>query len=183
LDRSDDTRAIEIRPLERPEVVLLWQIDRRELVEETYCVKDGALHLQRQFYDTRDWPEGEPEQYTPILLDCFDHGGVFLGAFRGEELVAAGVVDARPVGDYPDLRQLAFLHVSHGWRGRRLAARLYAECRKASEGPGTAGFYISSTSTRRTVEFYLRQGAVLAPRPDTTLVTMEPDDIHLIHRF
>lgn len=172
-----------IRPLQRDEVELLWQIERREIVQEIYEVTDGKLNLRRQFYDTRQWPDGETEIYTPILLDCFDHDGVFLGAFAGENLVAASVVDSRPVGDYPDLRQLAFLHVSHDWRGKKLALRLYQLCKEAVVRLGAEGFYISSTPTRRTVEFYLHQGAKPVARRDTTLVAIEPEDIHLVHWF
>ncbi len=177
------TMATIIRPLQRAEVEQVWQIERREIVHEIYQVADGRLYLRPQFYDTREWPDGEPGIYTPILLDCFDHNGVFLGAFAGENLVAASVVDARPVGDYPSLRQLAFLHVSHDWRGKKLALRLYQLCKDTIVRSGAEGFYISSTPTRRTVEFYLRQGAKLIARPDTTLVAIEPEDIHLAHWF
>ncbi|MDR6758775.1 putative N-acetyltransferase YhbS [Mycoplana sp. BE70] len=162
---------------------LVWRIERREIVEEIYQMADGRLSLRPQFYNTRGWPDGEPELYTPILLDCFDHGGIFLGAFAREHLVAASVVDARPVGDYPNLRQLAFLHVSHDWRGKKLAVLLYQWCMDAAVRLGAAGFYISSTPTRRTVEFYLRKGAKTVALPDKTLVSLEPEDIHLIHWF
>lgn len=175
--------STEIRPLQRVEMELVWQIDRQEIVQEIYEVVDGRLRLRRQFYDTRAWPDGEPKIYTPILLDCFDHGGIFLGAFAGEKLVAASVVDTRPVGDYPNLRQLAFLHVSHDWRGKRLASRLYHLCKERVLHSGAEGFYISSTPTRRTVEFYLHQGAKLVERPDTKLIAIEPEDIHLAHWF
>ncbi|MFK4825633.1 GNAT family N-acetyltransferase [Paenochrobactrum sp. BZR 588] len=172
-----------IRRLQRDEVKNVWQIERREIVEDVYYVKDGDLYLRSEFYDTRDWPDGEPELYTPVLLDCFDHGGVFLGAFNDEKLVAAGVVDARPVIDYPDLRQLPFLHVSHDWRGKKLASKLYGLCKEIALEQGAKGFYISATSTRRTVDFYMHQGGVLTTKPDKKLYEMEPDDIHLIHYF
>ncbi|WP_343807903.1 GNAT family N-acetyltransferase [Paenochrobactrum glaciei] len=174
---------ITIRRLERHEVENVWQIERREIVEDVYYFADGKLQSRPEFYDTRDWPEGEPELYTPILLDCFDHGGVFLGAFHQDKLIAVGVMDARPVQDYPDLRQLPFLHVSHDWRGQKLASKLYALCLNIAKEQGAAGFYISATSTRRTVDFYMRQGGVPTAKPDRTLYELEPDDIHLIHRF
>ncbi|MGH3654429.1 GNAT family N-acetyltransferase [Glutamicibacter sp.] len=174
---------ISIRRLDRAEVELVWTIDRREVVQEIYQVSDGRLSLRSQFYDTRGWPEGEPEAYTPILLDCFDHEGIFLGAFTGGSLVAASVIDVRPVSDYPKLRQLAFLHVSRDWRGQKIASTLYQLCKEAVERSSGEGFYISATPTRRTVEFYLHQGAALLANPDRTLVAIEPEDIHLTHWF
>jgi len=90
-----------IRPLGRSEVTDIWQIDRSEIIEEMYRLQDDQLVLEPQFYDVRGWPEGEAEIYTPILLDCYDHGGVFLGAEADGALVAVAVTDVRPVGLYP----------------------------------------------------------------------------------
>ncbi|HWD13658.1 GNAT family N-acetyltransferase [Pseudochrobactrum sp. sp1633] len=172
-----------IRMLERHEVKTVWQIERREIVHEIYRSVGGKLRLQPEFYDVQDWPEGEPEIYMPLLLDCFDHGGIFLGAYAGEQLVAVAVTDARPGQDYPEVRQLSFLHVSHGWRGQGLASNLYRQSMSAAQERGAKGLYISSTPTRRTVEFYLQKGALPVLRPDETLYALEPEDIHLIHRF
>ncbi len=172
---------ITIRRLERSEVPDVWQIERREIVEEIYRVIDGVLQLQPAFFDTRDWPDGEPALYTPLLEDCFDHGGVFWGVFSDTKLIAAAVVEARPVADYPQLRQLAFLHVSHHWRGKGLAVLLYQLCMETACNMGAEGLYISSTSTRRTVEFYMHQGGQVTSQPDKALFALEPEDIHLIH--
>lgn len=174
---------VELRRLERSEVETVWQIERRELVHEVYRFTDGVLQLHQEFYDTQDWPEGEPELYTPILLDCYDHGGLFIGAYAGKQLIAAVVVDARPVGDYPHYRQLAFLHVSHNWRGQGLASRLYCYAMELTKAQGVAGFYISSTSTKHTVDFYMHQGGKPVVHADKALYTLEPDDIHLLHTF
>lgn len=174
---------IVLRRLERSEVVTVWQIERREVVHEVYRLAEDILQLHPEFYNTQDWPEGEPELYTPILLDCYDHGGLFWGAYVAEKLVGAVIVDARPVGDYVRYRQLAFLHVSHDWRGQGLASRLYCHAMELTRAQGVEGFYISSTSTRHTVEFYLHQGARPAMQPDTALFALEPDDIHLLHKF
>lgn len=57
---------IVLRQLERSEVVTVWQIERREVVHEVYRLAEDVLQLHPEFYDTQDWPEGEPELYTPI---------------------------------------------------------------------------------------------------------------------
>lgn len=169
------------RSLTRAELPALWTIDRRERVDEVYAVVDGQLTLRREFYDTRGWPDGEPESQAPLLLACFERGGIFRGVFEGNRLVAASVLDSAPVGDWPTLRQMAFLHVSHDWRGHGLASALYERCLADVQALGGEGLYISATSTRRTVDFYLTKGARLAPRPDSSLYRLEPEDIHLIH--
>ena len=172
-----------IRPLTFEEIDLLWSIDRQEIVEHIYQVKDNMLQRQSQFFNTQGWPEGEAELYTPILKHCFLRQGIFLGTFLNEQLIADCVVDSHPIKDYPTLHQLMFLHVSHAWRGQQLATRLYQQAQQDAITIGAQGFYISSTSTQRTVEFYLQQGAQLLAVPDHTLFNLEPEDIHLAHWF
>ncbi|KAB2681364.1 putative N-acetyltransferase YhbS [Ochrobactrum sp. J50] len=172
-----------IRPLGRSEVMDIWHIDRSEIIEEMYRLQDGQLVLEPRFYDVRGWPEGEAEIYTPILLDCYDHDGIFLGAEVDGALVAIAITDVRPVGLYPEFHQLGFMHVDKAVRGFGLAGELYRNSMAAAKEAGAKGFYISATPTRRTIDFYMKQGAEIAARPDPVLFEREPEDIHLIHRF
>lgn len=174
---------MQYRRLTQQEVDSVWQIERREIVQYVYVMENDRLVLCQQFYDTRDWPEGEPEAYAPVLQECFATGGVFIGAFEGEDLVGVSVMDSRPVTDYPELHQLCFFHVSHGWRGQGVASELYGRTVTVAKEMGVRGFYISATSTQRTVEFYLSRGAELSLPPDRRLYEKEPDDIHLAHWF
>jgi len=172
-----------IRPLERSEVTDIWQIDRSEIIEEMYRLEGEQLLLEPRFYDVRGWPEGEAEIYTPILLDCYDHEGVLLGAYLDDTLVAVAVTDVRPVGTYPELYQLGFMHVGNTVRGQGLAGELYRRSMAIAKEAGAEGFYISATPTRRTIDFYLKQGAKVTTTPDQLLFMREPEDIHMIHRF
>ncbi len=172
-----------IRPLGRSEVMDIWQIDRSEIIEEMYRLQGDQLVLEPRFYNVRGWPEGEAEIYTPILLDCYDHGGIFLGAELDGALVAVAVTDVRLVGLYPKLHQLGFMHVDNAVRGLGLAGELYRRSVFTAKEAGAEGFYISATPTRRTIDFYLKQGAKVTTAPDPLLFEREPEDIHLIHRF
>ena len=172
-----------IRPLQCSEVTDIWQIDRSEIIEEMYRLEGEQLLLEPQFYDVQGWPEGEAEIYTHILLDCHDHGGVFLGAYLDGTLVAVAVTDVRPVGAYPELYQLGFMHVGKTVRGLGLAGELYRRSVAIAKEAGAEGFYISATPTRRTIDFYVKQGAKVTTTPDPLLFKREPEDIHLIHRF
>ncbi len=88
------------------------------MIEHLYSVEAGQLVLRPEFYDMRGWPEGEAEHYTPILLDCFDRGGWFLGLFDQGRLIGAVVLDPRRLGPERDWLQLKFLHLSHAYRRR-----------------------------------------------------------------
>lgn len=184
LRRFASPTPLTTRLLMRAELDGLLRIDRREQVHEIYVADaHGKLTLRPFFHDTRGWPEGELEAELPILRRHLDQGGAAVGVFDHEALIGAAILGATGVADYPDLRQLMFLHVSHDWRGRGVASALYRLCAEAARGMGASGLYISATSTRRTVDFYQRLGAVPTAHPDKTLLRHEPDDIHLIHRF
>ncbi|KAB2709577.1 GNAT family N-acetyltransferase, partial [Brucella intermedia] len=64
-----------------------------------------------------------------------------------------------------------------------LAGELYRRSMAVAKEAGAEGFYISATPTRRTIDFYMKQGAKVTIRPDPLLFEREPEDIHLIHRF
>ena len=70
-----------IRELQREEIEEIWTIDRGEVIENIYYLQNGNLVLQPEHYDMQGWPPGEPEQYIPILIDCFDRGRYVLWRF------------------------------------------------------------------------------------------------------
>lgn len=76
-----------IRLLQRAEIPLIWQIDRREIVQNIYVLQDRKLVLKPDYFDIQGWPSDEEELYTSILLDCYDRGGTFWGAFENDRLV------------------------------------------------------------------------------------------------
>ena len=55
-----------IREMMREEIERVWDdIDRSEVIENIYYLRDGDLVLENERYDMRDWAPGEREQYTP----------------------------------------------------------------------------------------------------------------------
>ena len=66
-----------IRRLQSKELPLIWQIDRREIVQNIYYLDHGDLVRKPDSFDIQGWPPGETELYTSILLDCDDRGGTF----------------------------------------------------------------------------------------------------------
>ncbi len=111
------------------------------MIEHLYSVEAGQLVLRPEFYDMRGWPEGEAEHYTPILLDCFDRGGWFLGLFDQGRLIGAVVLDPRRLGPERDWLQLKFLHLSHAYRRR-------PPPRPATSAPAGSTFRLRRRRTR-----------------------------------
>ena len=167
-----------IRELEREELSDLWSIDRAEVVENIYYHEGGRLVLKPEHYDMKGWPDGEPEHYAPMLLDCFDRGGKACGAFDGTILVGASVLESRLIGDRDQL-QLKFLHVSQKARKSGLGRRLFELAASQARELGAGRLYISATPTENTVNFYLHLGCAVTAHINEALFQLEPKDIHL----
>jgi predicted N-acetyltransferase YhbS len=167
------------RKLMREEIAQVWNIDRSEVIDNVYRLENGRLLLTAEHHDVRGWPPGEAEKYTPILLDCFDRGGWFYGAFEGAELVGVVVLESARIGKRDDQLQLKFLHVSNSHRDKGVGKWLFELAKATAREKGAARLYISATPSEHTVNFYLGAGCVIAREPDPHLVELEPDDIHL----
>jgi predicted N-acetyltransferase YhbS len=170
---------VRIRELERHEIRDIWSIDRAEVVDKVYYLEDSELVLKPERYDIKGWPPGEPERYGPILLDCFDRGGTFYGAFDGKMLIGVTVLESRFIGRAKDQLQLKFLHVSRRHRQAGLGSRLFERAVAKASEVGARRLYISSTPSENTVRFYLRRGCRVTDDVDAALFELEPRDIHL----
>jgi predicted N-acetyltransferase YhbS len=168
-----------IRELERHEIRGVWSLDRAEVIDNVYYHEGGRLVLKPEHYDMDGWPPGEPEQYGPILLGCFDRGGTFYGAFDGQTLVGAVVLESKLIGRAGDQLQLKFLHVSRSYRKARLGRTLFEKAVAKARELGARRLYISSTPSENTVQFYLHLGCQVTEEVDEELFELEPQDIHL----
>jgi predicted N-acetyltransferase YhbS len=168
-----------IRFLQRVEIPLIWQIDRREIVENIYSLHNGELILKPDYFDIQGWPPGEAEHYTPILLDCYDRGGTFWGAFENNILIGAAVMESKFIGAQQDTLQLKFLHVSRDYRKQGLGRTLFDSAVKRAKALGAKKLYVSATPSENTINYYLRLGCALTTEIDPELFALEPEDIHL----
>ena len=167
------------KELRRDEIEQVWTIDRSERIENIYKIVGGRLTLVPHSIDARGWPLGEAEKYTPILRECFDRGGWFLGAFDESTLVGVVVLDNNFLSDRGDQLQLEFLHVSSSSRAQGLGGRLFELAKATARERGAKRLYISATPSENTINFYVRRGCSIAKTPDPKLFAGEPEDIHL----
>jgi predicted N-acetyltransferase YhbS len=168
-----------IRLLQRDEIPLIWQIDRREVIENIYYLRDGKLVLEPERYDMQGWPPGEAEHYTPILFDCYERGGIFWGALENDRLIGVAILESKFIGLQQDTLQLKFLHVSRDFRKQGIASTLFKLAIEKAKVMGAQKLYISATPSEHTINYYLRLGCVLAKEVDPELFVLEPEDIHL----
>jgi predicted N-acetyltransferase YhbS len=170
-----------MRELTREEIELIWTIDRAEVHHHTYELHGGQLVRKPNYFEVPGWRSDAAETDTPLLLDCFDRGGTFLGVFDAGTLVGVGVLESARVGRAGDQMQLSFLYVSRAYRGRGVGTQLFDAALSLAREAGANALYVSATPTENTVDFYLHRGCVLAREPDPRLLAAEPDDIHLLY--
>jgi predicted N-acetyltransferase YhbS len=168
-----------IRLLQRDEIPLIWQIDRREIVQNIYILQDGKLILKPDCFDIQGWPPGEEELYTPLLLDCYDRDGTFWGAFENDVLIGVAILESKFIGSQLDMLQLKFLHVSRDLRKQGVGSRLFMMAVEKARALDAKKLYISATPSENTINYYLRLGCALAAEIDPELFELEPEDIHL----
>ncbi len=169
-----------IRLLERHELDTIWQIDRSEVIDAIYTLKDGGLVLNPDQREVNGWKPGTVESQQPEVYPCFDRGGAIIGMFDNDKLVGFACVDSEPFGANNDQRQLKWLYVSSNYRKQGAGKRLLDEAKSIACKQGASYLYISATPSKNTVEFYMRHGAILAEHPDPKLLALEPNDIHLL---
>ena len=83
----------------------------------------------------------------------------------------------------PGIAQLAFLHVSHGRRGRGIGARLTEGLERLARDAGDAEIVVSATPSGNTVRFYLGRGYAPTAEPLPELLALEPEDVHMRKRL
>ena len=107
-------------------------------------------------------------------------GGTAVGAFDGERLVGIGVVTFHV---RPGIAQLAYLHVSDGYRGQGVGRRLCAMMDDIARAAGDTQMVVSATPSVNTVRFYMGRGFRPTAAPLPELVELEPEDVHLSKRL
>ena len=174
---------VRVRHLVASDVSLIARIDRSELVDVQYAVRDGQLVEAPVFIeDVPAWSDdGGEHSITKMLEFCtpiVEGGATLLGAFTDDdELAGLAIVD--PTFE-PPLAWLALLHVSRPHRRIGAATALWTEAARVAEGAGAASMYVSATPTGSAIGFYLRQGCRLADPVHPALFEQEPEDIHLV---
>lgn len=174
------SEAIEIRTLDRSELVRVGEIDRTERIDVIYRQHGARLEEVPGEWSAPPWSEGEGEHSVAVqhqqLLRMADAGGITLGAQKGTRLVGIGVVLPHL---RPTIAQLAYLHVSDGYRSAGIGGALSDQLEEIAAGAGDTEMVVSATPSVNTVRFYMNRGFEPMAEPLPELVELEPDDIHL----
>lgn len=176
---------VDVRQLSRADLPdLFGSIDRSEHVDGQYAVVDGKLvDVPVVMEEVPTWdPVGDgPHTVADMVRFCEsvvdDHGGIVLGGYVDGDVAGDTVV--APSFELP-LAWFASLHVSRAHRRLGVASALWDAAVDLARGAGATQLYVSASSTRSAVGFYLSRGCRLADPVHPTLFEHEPEDIHLV---
>lgn len=173
--------AIACRRLTRAELAHVREIDRTERIDSLYVQHGERLEARTGDFSAPAWdPVGDGEHSIAAQQRDLEHydddGAVSFGAFDGNRLVGIGVVRFHV---REGVAQLAYLHVTHGWRGRGVGLTLTAELERLAREAGDASMVVSATPSENTVGFYRGRGYEPTADPLPELLTREPDDVHM----
>lgn len=170
---------IQYRILNKAEITQFMQIDRREIIEHVYVVREGALVLRVEHFDVPDWPAAEKIDRLLKLKQLYERGATFFGAFDDAALVGLAVLEHNFLPSGQRRLNLAGMWVSQGYRGQAIGRTLFQWAAQEAHKKGAFGLYVSATPSQNTVQFYLNMGCRWADPIDPELLAAEPDDIHL----
>lgn len=161
------------------------EIDRAERIRTGYIFEEGHLQKIKVNWDTPSFlVDGEGEHTVAHQIAfCRDHlkrNGRMVGAFDGELLVGVGIVQHEI---REGTAQLAYLHVSNGYRRRGIGSQITSELIRDARRAGAERLYVSAAPSGSSVGFYRSHGFELVDTPIPELFELEPDDIHMIREL
>ena len=172
---------IAYRRLDAADLDRIGEIDRTERIETMYVQHGARLEERAGDWSATPWSsEGESEHSVAHQRAACElylaAGALGLCAFEGERLVGIGLVTPHV---RPGVAQLAFLHVSHGHRGRGVGGHLAAALERLAREHGDTMMVVSATPSENTVRFYLGRGFEPMAEPFPELYALEPEDVHM----
>ena len=170
---------MEFRVLARAEAAKLAQIDRTELINGIYKMREGTLVLVDEHHDVAEWCPTDKLRRIGSLQENYDKGATLYGAFDGDTLVGLSVLAHTLLASGDRRLNLAGLWVSYPYRNRGVGAQLVRHAAQEARQRGARHLYVSASPSENTVRFYMSLGLRLACPPDPFLLQKEPEDIHL----
>ena len=170
---------IKYRSLDISELDRFKEIDRAEVIDHIYYMRDGQLVLEEEHWELNGWPPGDLPDIKLKLHACLDEGGAAWGAFDGDHLVGIAALDGRWYGAAGKTLDMYFLHVSNGCRHKGLGRTLAEMMKERAREMGAKRLFVSGLPSLNTIRFYQAMGFDIAEDVDPRLFEREPEDIHM----
>lgn len=161
------------------EFKLLKDIDRSEIVNEKYILKNNKLILIKDYYNITSWIDEEVNEYINRMNDIYNSKGLIIGVFDNDKIVGIGALDKNLCGKNKNMYKLDLLYIHHDYRALGIGNKIIEIFKEETKKDNINALYISATPFKNTIDFYLNLGAIVTKELDSNLFDLEPEDIHL----
>ncbi len=171
---------IQYRQLDQDQVRFIKRIDRGEVVEKVYYMRDGELVLETEHQEiSNDWwiREEVVKVLRPRVEKIAEEGGYVLGAFDERRMVGICALDHHFLNK--KRLNVDILFVTRKYRGKGIGTRLMEMLIEEAKIREAKHLYVSATPSENTVNFYMGLKFKVAKKPEPELFEKEPEDIHL----
>jgi len=173
-----------VKELPVSEIKQLALIDRSELVDSLYFVREGVLVKEEKQIQIPAWSvEDSGSHSVPAKVRGMQDDlaqGCLLGAYLNGQLAGLGSIRYHLS---EDTAQLLSLHISKPFRRQGVASAIYRELERLAINSGAQYFYVSACPTGSAVGFYTKQGFEPTDKPHPRLFAEEPEDIHMVKKI
>lgn len=150
---------ISCRVLDVADLARVADIDRTERIDSLYAQRGTELEAVTGDFSASRWRDGHGPHSVEDQIEACEHylaaGGTAIGAFGDGRLVGIGIVQPHV---RPGIAQLAYLHVSNGFRGQGVGTRLVGRLEQIARSSGDDVLVVSATPSANTVDFYRHRG-------------------------
>ncbi len=150
--------------------------NRYQVNHKIYFVEDNELKI-KPFYYEENWDEEEKLEKTNRLINTLKQGGVVIGVYDGDHIIGFSSVDAKLFnGVYLNLD---LIHIKNEYRKKGFGSILLEKTKEEAKKLGAKKLYISANPAYETIQFYIKNGCILAKTINEELQRLEPYDIPL----
>ncbi|MGY5857745.1 MAG: GNAT family N-acetyltransferase [Candidatus Thorarchaeota archaeon] len=167
------------REMHKNELHRVAELDRREVVEYIYRLRDNKLILEKVQWTVPEWSDAQKSKFHRYLLDIQQKGGSIVGAFDDTNIAGIIALDHEFFGSNMEHLNLSGLWVSQPYRDQGVGKHLVELVQQKAKKLGAKFLYVSATLSKKTVEFYMSCKFQLAKEIDPRLFELEPEDIHM----
>ena len=166
-----DIKIVEIKHIH--EITL----DYSESVKENYKLCNNELLLFEYACEIPNLEGSAREQRKSNLSEILQNDGVILNDICCNRIV--GIASLKNKLYRKGRMQLYSLHIDREFRGKGIGKSLFEGIEAIAKEKCAKGLYISASPKKNTIDFYLKQGAIITKDIEEELYREEPEDIHL----
>lgn len=172
---------IEYKKIVKEDLDRIGDIDRSEPIDDSFIIENEELKVSGIKKEVPNWDEEKRTEVKNRIGNALNDGGIGYAAYDEDNLVGLASLSKKVISR--DRVQLLTFHVDRKHRGMGIGGKLFDLILSEAKNLGVRGIYISASSKKNSVDFYLHKGCKITKDIDKDLLLEEPMDIHMEYLF